>query len=103
MRLCWPRFNATRSAGGSALVPLCHLFNALHEFLDGFCFGDEHFDFSIDVQKYSGVVRNDNYGEMRMPSSNLARKNGSILRTVKHHAVYGTDVTEFQTMPTTCG
>jgi hypothetical protein len=87
MRLRWPRFNAICSADGSALAPPRHLFNTLHEFLYGFCFGDEHFDFFIDVQKYSGVVRNDNYGKVRMPSSNFARKNGPILRTVKHHAV----------------
>ena len=94
LRLRWPRFNTIGSADGSALAPSRYLFNTLHEFLYRFCFGDEHLDFSIDVQRYSGVVRNDNYRKMRMPSSNLARKNGSILRTVQHDAIYGTEVTD---------
>ncbi|MGC1449774.1 MAG: hypothetical protein WA830_07020 [Candidatus Sulfotelmatobacter sp.] len=101
MRLRCPRCYAICSANDVALASLRDLLNALHEFLYGFYFGDEHFDFSIDVQKYSGVVGSGHYRKMRMPSSNLARNNRSILRTVKHHAVYGTDVTEFQTMLTT--
>jgi hypothetical protein len=60
LRLRWPRFIAISSADGSALAPPRDLFDTLREFLYGFCFGDEHFDFSIDVQKYSGVARNDN-------------------------------------------
>jgi hypothetical protein len=98
MRFRWPRSNPICSADGFALASPRHIFDTLHEFLYGFCFGDEHFDFSIDVQKYSGVVRNDNNGKVRMPSSNFTRENGSILRTVKHHAVYGTEVTDFQTV-----
>jgi hypothetical protein len=35
-----------------------------------------------------------------MPSSSLARNNRSIPRTVKYHAINGTEVTEFQTVLT---